>query len=335
MEQVNSHPPLESTPPSNGAGRRRLGRAVRIVVSCGLLAVLVFAMDWPTMVAHARSLSPAIATFVILAFAVQLAVSAWKWQWSLRIHGLRFPYVYLTRVLVIGFFLNNFLPTSIGGDAYRVYKTVPSTPPRSRAISAVLLERLVGLSALLLLGLVGALILYANSELARAYALLAAGSAVAGLATLGLLRARSAKWRDSSLLRSKWIGPAVENVRTIARARSEWLPLLGISLLFQAQAILIVYELFHAVDPQVDLAHAALITATAGIAAIVPFSINGLGIVEATIAGTAIAVGLSYEAGLLVALLMRLLLIPLTLLAALFYAFEPAPVREASTSLTA
>jgi uncharacterized membrane protein YbhN (UPF0104 family) len=324
MEQVNSHPPLESTPPSNGAGRRRLGRAVRIVVSCGLLAVLVFAMDWPTMVAHARSLSPAIATFVILAFAVQLAVSAWKWQWSLRIHGLRFPYVYLTRVLVIGFFLNNFLPTSIGGDAYRVYKTVPSTPPRSRAISA-----------LLLLGLVGALILYANSELARAYALLAAGSAVAGLAILGLLRARSAKWRDSSLLRSKWIGPAVENVRTIARARSEWLPLLGISLLFQAQAILIVYELFHAVDPQVDLAHAALITATAGIAAIVPFSINGLGIVEATIAGTAIAVGLSYEAGLLVALLMRLLLIPLTLLAALFYAFEPAPVREASTSLTA
>jgi glycosyltransferase 2 family protein len=335
MEQVNPHPPLESTPPSNGVGRRRLGRAVRVAVSCGLLAVLVFAMDWPAMVEHAKRLSPAIATFVIVAFAVQLAVSSWKWQWSLRMHGLRFPYVYLTRVLVIGFFLNNFLPTSIGGDAYRVYKTVPSIPPRSRAISAVLLERLVGLSALLLLGLVGALILYSNSELARAYALLAAGSTVVAIAIIGLLRARSAKWSDSSLLRSKWIAPAVENVRTIARARSEWIPLVGISLLFQAQAILIVYELFHAFDPQVDLTHAALITATAGLAAIVPFSINGLGIVEATIAGTAVAVGVSYEAGLLVALLMRILLIPLTLLAALFYAFEPAPVREASTSLTA
>jgi uncharacterized protein (TIRG00374 family) len=332
MEQVNPQQLLESNPQTTG--RKRLSRAVRIAISCGLLAVLVFAMDWSTVVDHAKNLSPAVATFVMLAFAVQLAVSSWKWQWSLRIHGLRFPYVYLTRVLVIGFFLNNFLPTSIGGDAYRVYKTVPSTPPRSRAISAVLLERLVGLSALLLLGLAGALLLYSQSELARAYALFAAASVVVCIAIVALFRARSAKWRESALLRSRWIAPAVENLRTIARARSGWIPLVCISVLFQAQAILIVYELFHAFDPQVDLTHAALITAAAGIAAIVPFSINGLGIVEATIAGAAVAVGVSYEAGLLVALLMRILLIPLTLLAALFYAFEPAPVREASTSLT-
>ncbi len=56
---------------------------------------------------------------------------------------------------------------------------------------------------------------------------------------------------------------------------------------------------------------------------IVPLSINGIGIVEATIAGAGVAVGVSYEAGLLVALLMRVLILPLTLLAGLLYAFEP------------
>jgi glycosyltransferase 2 family protein len=333
MAQVHSQQ-LQSNMPTRETGQRRGGRVLRITVSVALLAVLVFAMDWPTVLEHVKNLSPAITTFVILAFAVQLAVSSWKWQWALRIHGLRFPYLYLTRVLVIGFFLNNFLPTSIGGDAYRVYRTMPSTPPRSRAISAVLLERLTGLSALLLLGLVGALLLYSKSDLARVYVLFAAGSVAMAILVVTLLRSNYGKWRDSSIVRSKWIAPAVENMRTVARARSEWIPLVCISVLFQAQAILIVYELFHAFAPQVDLTHAALIAATAGIAAIVPFSINGLGIVEATIAGTAVAVGVSYEAGLLVALLMRILLIPLTLLAALFYAFEPAPVREASTSLT-
>jgi uncharacterized membrane protein YbhN (UPF0104 family) len=333
MAQVNSHRIELDAPPVN-TRRRRGGRVLRIAISVALLTVLVLAMDWATVVEHVKNLSPAIATFVILAFAVQLAVSSWKWQWALRIHGLRFPYLYLTRVLVIGFFLNNFLPTSIGGDAYRAYRTMPSSPPRSRAISAVLLERLVGLSALLSLGLVGALLLYSQSELARVYVLFAAGGVAAFVAAVALLRSNFGKWRESPILRSKWVAPAVENLRTIARARSEWIPLVCISLLFQAQAILIVYELFHAFDPQVDLTHAALIAATAGIAAIVPLSINGLGIVEATIAGTAVAVGVSYEAGLLVALLMRILLIPLTLLAALFYAFEPAPVREASTSLT-
>ena len=334
MAQVETHPTRESEPLPAGASPRRAGRALRIAISCGLLAVLVSAMDWATVVDHAKELSPAIAAFVILGFAIQLAVSSWKWQWALCIHGLRFPYVYLTRVLVIGFFLNNFLPTSIGGDAYRVYKTLPSTPPRSRALSAVILERLVGLSALLLLGLVGAVLLFTEHELARAYVMFAACGVIASIALVALFRSRAAKWRQSSLLRSRWIAPAVENMRTIARARAGWVPLVCISVLFQAQEILIFYQLFHAFDPRIDVTHAALIAASAGIAAIVPLSINGLGVVEATIAGTAVAVGVSYEAGLLVALLMRILLLPLTLLAALFYAFEPAPVREASTSLT-
>lgn len=332
MEQVESQSLHEANPPP--AKGWRVPRVLRIAISCGLLAALMLAMDWSSLLEHARKLSPALAAFVIVAFAVQLAVSAWKWQWALRIHGLRFPYVYLTRVLVIGFFLNNFLPTSIGGDAYRVYKTVPWTPPRSRAISAVILERLVGLSALLLLGLVSALILLSSSDLARAYVLLAGAAAVACVVLIAMIRAGAARWRNSAFLRSKWIAAAVANLRTIARARSGWIPLVCISVLFQAQAILIVYTLLHAFDPAVGLSHAALIAATAGIAAVVPFSINGLGIVEATIAGTAVAVGVSYEAGLLVALLMRILLLPLTLLAALFYAFEPAPVREASASLT-
>jgi uncharacterized protein (TIRG00374 family) len=330
VEQVSS-PHLPESGHRNGL---RLGRGVRVAISVGLLALLIVGLDWTTVLGHLERLSPAVAAFVIVAWAVQLAVSSWKWQWALRVHDLKFPYVYLTRVLVIGFFLNNFLPTSIGGDAYRVFRTVPSTPPKSRAISAVVLERLVGLASLLLLGLAGALVLFASFKLARAYvlfAVLAATLCIAALVLIPLALIRTHSRSDSALLRSKWIAPAVENFRTIARARGAWIPLVALSLLFQVQAILILWSLFDAFDTSVGLPHAALIAASAGIAAVIPFSINGLGIVEATIAGTAVAVGVSYEAGLLVALLMRILLIPLTLLAALFYAFEPAQVREATS----
>jgi uncharacterized protein (TIRG00374 family) len=296
---------------------------LRVAVSAGLLAFLIFGVDWPEMLAHVSGINPAIAVLVILAWAVQLCVSSWKWQWALRIHGLRFPYVFLTRVVYIGFFLNNFLPTSIGGDAYRVYRTMPTTPPRSRAISAVVLERLVGLSALLLLGLVGALALYSMNALARAYVAFAAVGVAATIGLFVVVKLSSAAWRDSAIMQSRWIAPIKENLQTIGRARGAWIPLIGISLLFQVQAVLILYELFRAVDVDIGLAQAAVITASAGIAAVIPFSINGLGIVEATIAGTAVATGVSYEAGLLVALLMRVLLIPLTLLAGLMYAFEP------------
>lgn len=293
-------------------------------MAVGLLAFLLTRLHWQTALGHLERMTPGIIVLVIAAYAAQLCVSSWKWQWALRIHGLRLPYFFLTRVYVIGFFLSNFLPTSIGGDAYRVYRTLPQTPPKSRAVSAVLLERVVGLLALLLLGLVGALALFESTALARAHVAAAVVGTIALVAIVMFV----------PLPRARWLEPIHENLRTIANARGQWPPLIAISLLFQIQAILITFVLFNAVDAHVTLEQTALIAAAAGIAGIIPFSINGLGIVEATFAGTAVAVGVSYEAGLLVALLVRTLVLPLTLLAGLLYAFEPAQARDLSTPIS-
>ena len=302
--------PIEpSKPPS------RWRRALRVVISGALLVMLFFSIDWSTVPGYAERLTPAVALLVIFVFAAQLAISSWKWQWALRIHRLYFSYAFLTRVLVIGFFLNNFLPTSIGGDAYRVYRTLPSSPPKSRAVSAVILERVVGFSALLLLGLIGAVTLYSTNPLAHTYVLLAAFGAVIAIGGFALVAPR--------LLRSPKLAPITDNLRSICAARGEWAPLIALSLLFQLQAVFVLHLLFNSLGAQVSLEQAALVAAAAGIATIIPLSINGLGIVEATIAGTAVAVGASYEAGLVIAVLMRLLLLPLTLAAGLLYAFEP------------
>ncbi len=58
----------------------------------------------------------------------------------------------------------------------------------------------------------------------------------------------------------------MQNLRFIAHARGEWTPLIALSLLFQAQAIYIVYLLFGSLDAHVTLAQAALIAAAAGLA---------------------------------------------------------------------
>jgi glycosyltransferase 2 family protein len=290
-------------------------RALRVAISAALLIVLFFGIDWSTVPGYAERLTPALSVLVIGVFAAQLAISSWKWQWALRIHHLYYPYPLLTRVLVIGFFLNNFLPTSIGGDAYRVYRTLPEMPPKSRAISAVILERVVGFSALLSLGMVGAVSLYSTNALARAYVLVGVCGLAVAIAIFVFIGPR--------LRRSSRLAPLTDNLRSICSARGAWVPLVALSLLFQAQAVVVLYALFNALGASISLAQAALIAAAAGIATIVPFSINGLGVVEATIAGTAVAVGVSYEAGLVVAVLMRLLLLPLTLAAGLLYAFEP------------
>ena len=59
-------------------------------------------------------LTPGIIVLVIAAYAVQLGVSSWKWQWALRIHGLYIPYVPLTRIYV-----DRVLPQQLPADVHR------------------------------------------------------------------------------------------------------------------------------------------------------------------------------------------------------------------------
>jgi uncharacterized protein (TIRG00374 family) len=297
-------------------------RVVRLLISAGLLALLLVRMDWTGVTERLAHLHPSNAALLITALGTQLLLSSWKWGWALRMYELNFPYGFLTRVLVIGFFLNNFLPTSIGGDAYRVYRTIPETSRKSRAISAVLLERLVGFAALAALGFIAALTLYETNELARAYVVLAlAGGAIS--LTILVLAVRAREWSSARWLKSSWLTPVKDIVAALTTARVEWLPLIAISIAFQVQAILIIHFLFATLDIEVSLAQSALMAAAAGFATVIPISINGLGVVEASIAGVGLALGVSYDAGLLVALLIRVLVLPLTLIAGLVYAFEP------------
>src|SRR5262249_27434869 len=154
-----------------------------------------------------------------------------------------------------------------------------------------------GFSALLSLGLAGAIALYSSNALARGYVLLS-GCAIAIAAAVFV-------FIGPRIARSSKLAPITDNIRSICAARGEWVPLVALSFLFQAQAVFVLYALFNALGQSVSFAQAALIAAAAGLATIIPFSINGLGIVEATIAGTAVAVGASYEAGLVIAVLMR------------------------------
>jgi len=312
---------------------RPIPRWIKIVVACALLGALALGVDWQTLPEYLARLDWALGALAVAIVAAEMPVNAWKWGWSLRLHDLRFPWVYLFRTTCFGFFFNNFLPSAIGGDVYRIVRTVGAGAERSRAISAVLVERIVGLSAMLLNGLIGALVLFDQHELAAWYVRLAAvglaGALVAGaLVWMGLFDAVMRR-----LERIKFLAPVWENVRRIARLRVEWLPLIAMSFVFQFLAAACLYVAFLGIGEPVSVPAALLITAAAGIASVLPISISGIGVVEGSIAGTAVALGVSYEGGVLAAIIIRLVVLPVSAACGLLYLTEraPLPVREHSS----
>ena len=96
------------------------------------------------------------------------------------------------------------------------------------------------------------------------------------------------------------------------------------SIVFQLLAITSIYLLFMAVGVKTGIADCAFIAAFAGIAAVLPISINGIGVVEGSLVFSAAQVGIVYDQAIIVALILRVLTIPLTLICGFIYLYDAA-----------
>ena len=123
--------------------------ALRVVISITFITVLLVKADWQEVCSTFTSVQYGFLALVILVKIAQFPLSTYKWSLSLKAHNLRFQFCYLQWVLCGGFFFNNFLPTSIGGDGYRAIRTMCDDCPKSSAVSAVLVKWLIGFASLL------------------------------------------------------------------------------------------------------------------------------------------------------------------------------------------
>lgn len=301
-----------------------ISRPVKIIIATALIAVLAWGVDWSQASQMATRISWwAIAVMVII-MVLELMLSTWKWSAALQMHGLRYPYGYLLRSVFIGFFLNNFLPTSIGGDAFRVYRTLPPDGFRSRAVSSILVDRITGLAALMTLGAVGAAVLFEESPVARAFLLLYLAGGTGG--AVGLYAVYRGWFRPlTNRVRHFKAFVALEhNLDRLKSAKGLWLRQIGLSFLFQLLSIAGVYWLFlqtGAVSPQ----RCALITAAGGMAALVPLSINGIGLLEGGTVAMAVALGVDYNTALVVAVVRRFSAVTVSLMCGIVYMAEGRP----------
>lgn len=120
---------------------------LKIVVTVGLVVWLVRSVDWSMVGRILAGVSlPLIFGYVLIQLLGNL-VSAAKWQYLARIQGFSFNlrdgfFAYLT-----GAFINNFLPSTVGGDAYRAL-WMSHAGERTKAAGVVFFDRLTGLLAL-------------------------------------------------------------------------------------------------------------------------------------------------------------------------------------------
>lgn len=132
---------------------KRLLNVLRVVVSVGLLAFVLWTNDPGTILAELRQsdLRYLLAAFTL--FLLSLVIRAYRW--FLLVRGLEpaVPFGRLLNLYFVGQFFSTFLPTTYGGDVVRTLELTQDSNS-SAAIGTVLLDRLTGLMMLALMGLV-------------------------------------------------------------------------------------------------------------------------------------------------------------------------------------
>jgi glycosyltransferase 2 family protein len=295
--------------PSGPGARGWWKLPLKITVTFALLTLIFWQVDWGelgrTLLTARLSLVGVVVALMMLSFTI----SAYKWQQLLAIHEVRYRLLDMHRWYFVAAFFNNFLPTSIGGDGYRVLKTLGNQRSRTVAVLAVTMERLSGMAILCAMAYVAAMFLWLTEGHAIAKWFVYAGT-FGGLLFAGILGILGVTgWVDRliahprcpSVARTVWesLGDFRKNWK-----RSAW-ALGGISVLFHLHTVFFYWLLLLAVGYRADPLALLVILAIKGIATVLPISVNGIGVLEGSFVYTATQFGIGFEIALSVILMVR------------------------------
>jgi glycosyltransferase 2 family protein len=137
-----------------------MSRLVRVGVTLAVTALAILYLAWKIDVSEALDiLSDASFGYVLVAWILMVITTvpmAWRWRELLRAKGVTDRLTWITRTYFVSYTAGQVLPTSIGGDAMRVYETSRRHPGRLGLITGtVLLDRALGGAATLALAAVG------------------------------------------------------------------------------------------------------------------------------------------------------------------------------------
>ena len=320
--------------------RRHVWLAAQVLVTIALLALLARGLDVP---AFKRLFAQLPLWFYALSLGLILAgqvLYAWRWRLLLVASGVHAPFSVVVRQYFIGIFVNNFLPSTIGGDVAKVYLLGRDHGYRAVAAS-VLLDRLLGVGFLAALA---AVMLW--TRVMPSPVLAAARLAVSGVALGSLLVLTVAAVGTGGLsARVSWMGRgAVSVAERLQRLRFNMTAALtSPALLGQVAAVVIGYSLgvaaIYVIFVATQVGHAPPfpmmlgVVMTTAVLSNIPISLNGLGVREQLHVLLLAPLGVPREAAIAISLLLFGHLLVASLVGLALWIHAPAMPSEVSARL--
>jgi len=268
--------------------KRALRVLATLIVSSLAVAYILLKIDLGKTVKILGNASPAWVVVSAVLTLVTVPPMAWRWQQLLAARDIRERLSWLTRAYFVSYAVGQVLPTSVGGDASRIFETSRRHPGQISPITgSVLLERALGGAVTLLLAGIGFLLAigrysigaYLWAELLFVVLTLGAGVVFFSRTVrrrLGFVLPFVRLLRLEPLARAVYDGihGYREHVRTLFVVS-------GVTTAMQLTRIVAIYASGRAVGIHLSVLPYIVLGPLLFLVMLVPFTVNGLGVREA------------------------------------------------------
>ena len=312
---------------------KRLLFWLKVTITVVLCIFILTNADWETIYFAIQNAKGWYVIFVFCGMLLNIAVSALKWQILLAIHGINYQIGKLTGYYLTASFFSNFLPGTIGGDGYRIYKTYQNSHSKAGAILSVFTERVFGFMVLLFLGFCGAVgsFFQSGNEISLYGIIFGAVGLVLFSVIVGPL---SLKQIQTWVLQKRNIPPKIKlfikHLDDYRRHPTKFLQFITASILFYILLFSYRLLLIHALGESCPVFSLAMVVMVSTVLAALPISLNGIGILDGSFIYLISQYGVAYESALMVMVLHRMLSMLISLIGGVLYYLDREPKAPAA-----
>jgi glycosyltransferase 2 family protein len=254
---------------------------------------------------------------------------AWRWQLLLKAKGINDNVGWLTRAYFVSYSASQMLPTSVGGDAVRIYETAKRHPGRGGPVAgSIILERALGGAATLILAGIGIALAYGNYdigiylwvEVAFVVLTVIAGIVLFSKSVRPLLR------RFVPILKRLWVERHVravyEGIHSYRHNVKLLLFVTGVTLLLQAARVVSIWAGGEAVGVDLSIRPYFALGPLLFLVMLVPFTLNGVAVRESFFVSFLGKLGVGADEAFAAGFVFFLVTIALALPGVAIYGFE-------------
>jgi uncharacterized membrane protein YbhN (UPF0104 family) len=299
---------------------------VRLGVSAALLYFVLRSIDLPAFWERVKSMNPAWILLALAAYAFTQSIAVWRWNRLLRAQHIEVERRRLTESIWVSMFFNNFLPSNIGGDVVRIADTAPAAGSKTLAMTVILVDRVLGLTALVIIAASGALVatlLGVHIPGARWLWLASALGAVAAISVIAMPQLVGHALMPVRALNKPWLTERAQRLEdAVIRFRNAPAAVAGaFAGAMVVQITLVAFYLLTAEGLSVPLPIflGAVLIPVSLVVQMAPVSINGFGVREAVFAFFFRRFGLPTDAAVALSLVSTGMVMGLSLVGGFFF----------------